>query len=45
MVCLELLDVCCGELVGSGVGAEWMILASKCCMVNFGCCDDDDDKE
>ena len=42
---LELLDTCCVEFVGSGVGAECIILISKGCMVNFGCCDDEDDKE
>ena len=31
--------------MGSGVGAEWIILVSKGCVVNLRCCDDDDDKK
>ena len=45
IICLELLDVCCIEIEGSGVSVEWIILVSKGSMVNFRCSDDDDKEQ
>ena len=33
---------CCIE---SGVGVKWIMKVSKGCMVNFGCCDADDQEQ